>query len=352
MTWRKYLAVHQNQQFNFFNYQEANKTMTTEFKTICAPNSGASKTGDAGLIFKASPDGHRATLHHNHRNNTPLSPSSFPPLSRSSTPRALDLCISGTAHSPIETVSDIVCQVCGEVLGPVYDHYRLEDRPYRVDLRQWKAIKCHILSPDLIRALNSHFYQDDAEQRIRQYSTRFLRIAGQADLTEIAIKQALTIFQKAIQKPLRTLGMCNVEFLARTCLIYVLRQHHDSMGDQRIQETGRSPTLKELLLFINHMKLPNIAPRLPQDYIFTLGAKLGINSQLQTDAFTLACRYKMPPGYNPKGVAAAAIYVICKHQTKISQHSICQAADICEVTLRNNARELYTTLGGVKNDHP
>jgi transcription initiation factor TFIIB len=86
----------------------------------------------------------------------------------------------------------------------------------------------------------------------------------------------------------------------------------------------------------------------PLDYISKIAGKAGLSGEIQGQAVRIvrkAQRKRLTIGKDPRGVAAAALYIACKlGGKKVTQKEIASAANITEVTLRNRKRGLAEGL--------
>lgn len=86
----------------------------------------------------------------------------------------------------------------------------------------------------------------------------------------------------------------------------------------------------------------------PLHYISKIAEKAGLSGEIQGQAVRIlreAQRKRLAIGKDPRGVAAATLYIVCKQKgKKITQKEIASAANITEVTLRNRKRGLTKGL--------
>jgi len=87
----------------------------------------------------------------------------------------------------------------------------------------------------------------------------------------------------------------------------------------------------------------------PLNYISQIAEKAGLSGKIQGLAVRIlqkAQRKRLTSGKDPRGIAAAALYIACKlMRRKVTQKDIAEAADITEVTLRNRKKGLAEGLG-------
>ena len=86
----------------------------------------------------------------------------------------------------------------------------------------------------------------------------------------------------------------------------------------------------------------------PLEYISKIAGKAGLSGEIQGLAVRIlrkAQRKRLTTGKDPRGVAAAALYIACKLKgKKVTQKEIALAANITEVTLRNRKKGLAERL--------
>jgi transcription initiation factor TFIIB len=86
----------------------------------------------------------------------------------------------------------------------------------------------------------------------------------------------------------------------------------------------------------------------PLTYVSKIAEKNGISGRTQGAAITIlaeARRKRFVAGKDPMGMAAAALYIAClKHNEKVTQKDISEAAGVTEVTVRNRYKALKKQL--------
>jgi transcription initiation factor TFIIB len=82
----------------------------------------------------------------------------------------------------------------------------------------------------------------------------------------------------------------------------------------------------------------------PTNYVPKIAARVGVNSvteRITNNILNKAHKARLIVGKDPRGMAAAALYMACKANVDAcTQKSIAEAAGITEVTLRNRLRDL------------
>jgi len=86
----------------------------------------------------------------------------------------------------------------------------------------------------------------------------------------------------------------------------------------------------------------------PLAYVSKIAEKNGVSGKTQGAAIAIlreAKRKRVVAGKDPKGMAAAALYIACiQHNEKIIQRDIAEAAGVTEVTIRNRYKALKRQL--------
>ena len=101
-----------------------------------------------------------------------------------------------------------------------------------------------------------------------------------------------------------------------------------------------------LLLSELHLKPPIDSPF---KYVSNLASTLEISRPTERQAITIleqARKRKALTGKDPRGLAAAALYLACELRgERVVQRNVAKAAETTEVTLRNRYRGLKKALG-------
>ena len=86
----------------------------------------------------------------------------------------------------------------------------------------------------------------------------------------------------------------------------------------------------------------------PLTYVSKIAEKNGISGKTQGVAIAIlreARRKRFAAGKDPRGLAAAALYIAClQHNEKITQKDIAEVAGVTEVTVRNRYKALRKQL--------
>ena len=87
----------------------------------------------------------------------------------------------------------------------------------------------------------------------------------------------------------------------------------------------------------------------PMTYVFKVANGAGLNGQTQSLAINVlreAKKKRVSAGKDPRGLAAAALYIAClQDNEKKTQKDIAEAAGVSEVTVRNRYKSLKRQLG-------
>ena len=106
--------------------------------------------------------------------------------------------------------------------------------------------------------------------------------------------------------------------------------------------TEKSETYQvvQLLCKTLGIKLPGSGDR-AQKYVGEIGSKLHVASTVLQAARELAGRVRVPSGKDPRGIAAAILYLVCAREgDHRSQEAIGKIAGVTTVTMRGRAKEI------------
>ncbi len=174
------------------------------------------------------------------------------------------------------------------------------------------------------------------------------RICSQLALPEYVNESAATLYRKIYKKDL--LKGRSIKSMVAAAVYIICRQNNVPISlksitnlsletEKTIRKAYRT-ILQELNLKVNKLTAANLVSR--------IGGELKISNAEEQAAKELlknANNKRLLVGKDPKGIAAAAIYIACiKNGKKRAQSVIAKAANITEVTLRNRYKELTDTL--------
>ena len=174
------------------------------------------------------------------------------------------------------------------------------------------------------------------------------RMSSILDISDIARKNAAFLYRKILDKGL-TRGRSIDAFVAAcvyaACRITKIPRPLNQVS--RASKSSKSEVATSYRLLIKEL---NLKPPVDGPYKFIPGiaSKLGISlktERLAIDILKKADERNELVGKNPRGMAAAALYMACKEvDERLVQREVSQAAGTSEVTVRNRMRGIRVAL--------
>ncbi len=175
------------------------------------------------------------------------------------------------------------------------------------------------------------------------------RLQSSLNISDSIKEDALRYYSLAVKKKL-TLGR-TIDILLAAAIFTSIRVHNLPKTIEEICELADLPkkrVVKAYRLIILHV-LPDLNVKVnhfgPKDYITKFCNELGVSFQVRNFSLCLLRRAHNSSmifeGKDPKGLAAAAIYLACKKFNEVrTQSDIAHVAHVTEVTLRMRAQDL------------
>lgn len=179
--------------------------------------------------------------------------------------------------------------------------------------------------------------------------TELHRISSQLSIPYSIRETSAVIYRKALRKRLtrgRTiLGMIAAS-LYLACRVHKVPRPLEEICDQiHITRKELSLCVRLILRYLN-LKIPHSNPT---EFVHRFGAELnlpGNTKKCAIDILEMAKKERLTIGKDPKGMAAAAIYVASiLTGARRTQLEIARTARVTEVTVRNRYKEMVEKLG-------
>jgi transcription initiation factor TFIIB len=260
-----------------------------------------------------------------------------------------------------------VCRNCAIVFGPVID-----DSPKRAFTRE-EIEKRRIREPvytsvgprTLIQVKNEPiknkvlFYRlakinksvsTTYERNLTVAQPKLLRVVSQLGIPPSIMEEALKIYSQVVQKHLTT-GR-SIENLVAASVFIACRTRCLPRTIEEIAKAANIPLKvlsKNYRLILRELKI-FLKPLTAKYFVDRFVSELELTGKVQTRAHELLEYVENSPsivGKDPKGVAAAAIYVAIRdlgRKEHRSQTQISQTAHISEVTLRNRVKNIKKAM--------
>jgi transcription initiation factor TFIIB len=188
-------------------------------------------------------------------------------------------------------------------------------------------------------------YQSNANKNLLHALSELDRITDKLHIPKNIQTEAADIYRKALKKrliPGRSISAIVAASLYAACRRFNNPRSLKEIATISLVEKKEIARCYRLLLNELMMKMPTADPK---TYIAKIATKLNITEKTQnkaTQLLNLAEKYKITAGKDPRGLAAAALYLV-QTREKRTQKEIANVAGITEVTLRNRCK-------GLKND--
>jgi ssDNA-binding Zn-finger/Zn-ribbon topoisomerase 1 len=217
--------------------------------------------------------------------------------------------------------------------------------------------KIYVRSPKLGLLLNleiigeqkfhNHTTESFEKESTIESNKNFKEIQEKLNLHQISLQEVYELCKKAYERGLKTnintLYIASLYTLTKVKGIYVdLGRFAQFSGiNKKILLKKYKKLTRDVLPFLNY----EIKRQSINDYIDIFANKLDINEDIRKISYKIIALAKIEGfssvGKDPKGVAAAAIYISSKaKKRRITQAKIAEVAAITEVTLRTRNNEL------------
>jgi len=213
-------------------------------------------------------------------------------------------------------------------------------RPLSPEVRRqmWRLRKWHIRSQmHASESRNLMFAMNELE-----------RLSDKLHIPSSIRGRAAVIYRKALNEGLvrgRSIAAIVAGALYAACRLSKIPKSLKEVAETSIRD--EKEVARSYRLLVRRLKV-EMPIHDPLDYISKIAVKAGLSGEIQGKAVRIlrkAQRKRLTIGKDPRGVAAAALYIACKLKgKKVTQKDIASAANITEVTLRNRKRGLVKGL--------
>ncbi|MHA1264043.1 MAG: transcription initiation factor IIB [Candidatus Helarchaeota archaeon] len=188
------------------------------------------------------------------------------------------------------------------------------------------------------------------ERNLTVAQPKLLRLVSQLGIPSSVLNNALSIYKKAVTKHLTT-GR-SIDNLVAASIFIACRMRGLPRTIEEISEAANIPLkvlAKNYRLILRELQL-NIKPLKAVYFVNRFSTELGLSMAVQKRAQELLKLIESSPaivGKDPKGIAAAAIYVAIRNlgrKEHRSQTQISEVAHISEVTLRNRVKNIKAVI--------
>ncbi|NIP66838.1 transcription initiation factor IIB [Candidatus Bathyarchaeota archaeon] len=174
------------------------------------------------------------------------------------------------------------------------------------------------------------------------------RLSDKLHIPSALRKRAALIYRRALEEGLvrgRSIAAIVAGSLYAACRLSKIPKSLKEVAEASVRD--EKEVARSYRLLIRRLKL-EMPIHDPLDFISKIAGKLGLSGEIEGRAVRIvkkAQRERLTMGKDPRGVAAAAIYIASKKENKkMTQKEIASAANITEVTLRNRKKGLVEGL--------
>lgn len=175
------------------------------------------------------------------------------------------------------------------------------------------------------------------------------RMVSAVGLSKNIHEMAAVIYRRALKQDI--IRGRSIEGMVSASLYAACRQANSSRTLDEIADVSRVST-KEVgrtyRVLTQRLKL-KLAPSLPMEYVSRFCSKLELPSHIESKVLEELKKERVSGyasnGKNPIGIAATVIYIVARENGfgyRATQRMVAAAADVTEVTIRNNAKILYS----------
>jgi transcription initiation factor TFIIB len=210
--------------------------------------------------------------------------------------------------------------------------------PPEVRSQMWRLRKWHIRSQ-----------MHASESRNLMYAMNELeRLSDKLHMPSPIQSRAAIIYRKALDEGLvrgRSIAAIVAGALYAACRLAKIPKSLKEVGEASVRD--EKEVARSYRLLVRRLKI-EMPIHDPLDYVSKIAVLAGLSGEIEGLAVRMlrnAQRKHLTIGKDPRGIAAAALYIACKQKgRKVTQKEIAQAANITEVTLRNRRRGLAKGL--------
>ncbi|MHA1786059.1 MAG: transcription initiation factor IIB [Candidatus Helarchaeota archaeon] len=186
------------------------------------------------------------------------------------------------------------------------------------------------------------------ERNLSVAQPKLFSLASTLGFPHTVVEEALRIYSKAVKKKL-TMGR-SIQNLVAASLLISSKLHDIPRSMEEIAQAAQIPVKnlsKAYRLLLNRLKI-TIKATTPSKFVNRFAAELKLSHDVQMRAqelLELSGQRMSIAGKDPKGLAAAALYIAGKELGESrSQSDLAKVAHVSEVTLRNRAKNIKAAL--------
>jgi len=173
------------------------------------------------------------------------------------------------------------------------------------------------------------------------------RRISKLNLPNHIVQDAIHIYRRAVS--LKMTSGRNIRVMLASSVYAACRRAGHPISVEDIAEAFEvSPKRlgKTFRLIASKLQIRTLPPKI-ESIVYNVSSRLIIDYRVVSEAVKIARKAEkvLPPGRNPYGVAAAALYIAAQaHGERLRQKDVASAAGVTEVTLRARIKELMSII--------
>jgi transcription initiation factor TFIIB len=186
------------------------------------------------------------------------------------------------------------------------------------------------------------------EQNLSQAMAELDRLSDKMYISKVVQEKAAIIYRKALERGLikgRTIVALIAASLYAACRVTKTPRRLEEISTFSLVEKKEITRCYRFLIRELNIRIPLVDPL---TYISTIGEKISISGStlgLAVRIFHEAKEKCILTGKDPKGIAAAVLYIACRQSgEKVRQQDIAIVANISEVTIRNRIKGIMKEI--------
>lgn len=202
-----------------------------------------------------------------------------------------------------------------------------------------------------IRKWDQRFKVKNSDERnLRQALGEISRMCSELDLPEHVKETSSTVYRKALDEDL--LPGRSIEAITTASIFVAIRQAGIPQTGESLYKVSRveEDEIRRAFSYLNKELSLQIEPPKANSYMAGIVSELDVSLETEQCArviMDLCVEKNIHSGKKPSGLAAAAIYAATTFTRidRITQKEAADAADVCDLTIRNRQSEILKAIG-------
>jgi transcription initiation factor TFIIB len=199
-----------------------------------------------------------------------------------------------------------------------------------------------------LRKLNLRSRLDSKNRNLLKAMSELDRVTDKIHLPKSIKEKAAVIYRRALEEGLvkgRSILAIVTASLYAACRLTETPRSLEDLADKTLMKKREIARSYRLLLRKQKLKMPIDTS---SKYVSKIASETDLETKIEFKAIEIleqARKIKATTGKNPRGIAAAALYMASQLEGgKVTQKELAKASDVTEVTVRNRYKELKEKL--------